>query len=117
MAINTIIFDLGGVLIDWNPEYVYRQVIPDVEKRRYFLDVRRKFGLPKVDEDEFAYEFRLQTIQRCLKAAGTFSFQSAMREKTYFIQFIKPMLRISVRGAISLSRFPAIQEILGREME
>jgi 2-haloacid dehalogenase len=38
MAINTIVFDLGGVLIDWNPEYVYRQVIPDAEKRRYFLD-------------------------------------------------------------------------------
>ena len=22
-AINTIIFDLGGVLIDWNPQYVF----------------------------------------------------------------------------------------------
>ena len=21
--INTLIFDLGGVLIDWNPEYVF----------------------------------------------------------------------------------------------
>jgi len=36
--LNTIIFDLGGVLIDWNPEYVFRQVIPDAEKRRYFFD-------------------------------------------------------------------------------
>ena len=24
--ITTIIFDLGGVLIDWNPEYLYRDV-------------------------------------------------------------------------------------------
>ena len=24
--IKTIIFDLGGVLIDWNPEYVYLDV-------------------------------------------------------------------------------------------
>ena len=23
MKINNIIFDLGGVLIDWNPDYVY----------------------------------------------------------------------------------------------
>lgn len=38
MAINTIIFDLGGVLIDWNPEYVFREVIPDAERRRYFFE-------------------------------------------------------------------------------
>ena len=36
--LNTIIFDLGGVLIDWNPEYVFREVIPDADKRRYFFD-------------------------------------------------------------------------------
>jgi len=33
-----IIFDLGGVLIDWNPEYVFREVIPDPERRQYFFD-------------------------------------------------------------------------------
>ncbi|MEI6412011.1 MAG: HAD family phosphatase [Bacteroidota bacterium] len=38
MALDTIIFDLGGVLIDWNPEYVFRSVIPDAEKRRYFFE-------------------------------------------------------------------------------
>ena len=36
--IDTIIFDLGGVLIDWNPEYVFTKMIPDPEKRRYFFD-------------------------------------------------------------------------------
>ena len=35
--INTIIFDLGGVLIDWNPEYVFREVIPDHDRREYFF--------------------------------------------------------------------------------
>jgi 2-haloacid dehalogenase len=38
MTINTIIFDLGGVLIDWNPEYVFREVIPDEERRRFFFE-------------------------------------------------------------------------------
>lgn len=38
MTISTIIFDLGGVLIDWNPEYVFREVIPDPERRQYFFD-------------------------------------------------------------------------------
>jgi 2-haloacid dehalogenase len=36
--INTIVFDLGGVLVDWNPEYVYRSLIPDPERRRYFFE-------------------------------------------------------------------------------
>ena len=37
-AINTIIFDLGGVLIDWNPKYVFNETYFDsIEKRDYFL--------------------------------------------------------------------------------
>jgi 2-haloacid dehalogenase len=38
LKIDTIIFDLGGVLIDWNPEYVFRDLIPDPGKRQYFFD-------------------------------------------------------------------------------
>jgi len=37
MAISTIIFDLGGVLIDWNPRYVYREVFDSEEKVEWFL--------------------------------------------------------------------------------
>lgn len=37
--INTIIFDLGGVLIDWNPLYVYNdKYFENVEKKAYFFD-------------------------------------------------------------------------------
>jgi 2-haloacid dehalogenase len=37
--IETIIFDLGGVLIDWNPKYVYREVFNGDEKKvDWFLD-------------------------------------------------------------------------------
>ena len=37
--ITTIIFDLGGVLIDWNPEYVYRDVFHgDQDKVDWFLN-------------------------------------------------------------------------------
>jgi 2-haloacid dehalogenase len=35
--IKTIIFDLGGVLIDWNPMYVYRDYFDSEEKRNYFF--------------------------------------------------------------------------------
>jgi 2-haloacid dehalogenase len=36
--INTIIFDLGGVLIDWNPMYVYRNYFDSENKLKYFFE-------------------------------------------------------------------------------
>lgn len=35
--ISAIIFDLGGVLIDWNPDYVFDKVFGDKEKKKYFF--------------------------------------------------------------------------------
>lgn len=35
--INTIVFDLGGVLIDWKPEYVYRTIFSSEEEVQWFL--------------------------------------------------------------------------------
>ncbi len=37
--IDTLIFDLGGVLIDWNPEYVFLEAFEgDREKMQWFFD-------------------------------------------------------------------------------
>lgn len=38
MEINTIIFDLGGVLIDWNPRYVYRTIFKTEEEIDWFFE-------------------------------------------------------------------------------
>ena len=35
---DTIIFDLGGVLIDWNPRYVYRKIFKTEEEVEWFLE-------------------------------------------------------------------------------
>jgi 2-haloacid dehalogenase len=37
MTIKAVVFDFGGVLIDWSPEYLYRELIPDEAERRWFL--------------------------------------------------------------------------------
>ncbi|MBF0279382.1 MAG: HAD family phosphatase [SAR324 cluster bacterium] len=38
MQIHTIVFDLGGVLIDWNPRYLFRKVFQnDSARMEYFL--------------------------------------------------------------------------------
>ncbi len=35
--VDTIIFDLGGVLIDWNPVYLYRKIFAKEEEIDHFL--------------------------------------------------------------------------------
>ena len=35
--INTIIFDFGGVLIDWNPRYMYRDEFEESSEMEHFL--------------------------------------------------------------------------------
>ena len=37
-SFDTIIFDLGGVLIDWNPRYVYRKFFKTEEEVEWFLE-------------------------------------------------------------------------------
>ena len=47
MKIKNIIFDLGGVLIDWNPEYVYlKEFKGDRKKMQIFFDHVCTFGKP-----------------------------------------------------------------------
>lgn len=36
-SIDVAVFDLGGVLLDWNPRYLYRQLFDDAEAMERFL--------------------------------------------------------------------------------
>lgn len=82
------------------------------EKQRLFLSERETLGLPKINAEEFASEFTLQTIQRCLKAIGTFSYQTAVRGKTGYAQYINPMFAVVLPAAEQLNRFPNLRRII-----
>lgn len=86
------------------------------EKKRFFLAEREKLGLGKLDEKEFETEFDLQTVQRCLKAVGTFSFQSINRGKIYFIPFIEPTFRIVLQTLEKLNRFPNMRKTIEKSL-
>lgn len=112
--IGSAAYDLVSFLLD-------RVTVPPpaewiAEHQRGFHIGRERLGLEPLDPAAFAEEFRLQTIQRCLKAVGTFSFQSATRGKTYFLPFIKPMLGIVADAVAELGRFPELAKLLDEEI-
>lgn len=113
--IGSAAYDLVSLLLDRvttlpTPEWL-------AEKRRRLIDERAALGLERLDEAAFAHEFRLQTIQRCLKAIGTFSFQAATRGKTHFLEYIAPMFGIVRRAAENLERFPHLRRIIAEELD
>jgi 2-haloacid dehalogenase len=36
-TIKAAVFDVGGILLDWNPRYLYRKLIPDPAEMEWFL--------------------------------------------------------------------------------
>jgi N-acetylmuramate 1-kinase len=112
--IGSTSYDLVSLLLDRVTELPTPEWL--AEKREFFISEREKLALPKLDATEFAQEFRLQTIQRCLKAIGTFSFQSANRGKIHFDRYINPMFEIVLRACENLGRFPNLQKSIKREI-
>ena len=105
-------YDLVSLLLDRVTE---APTLAEVRMRRLFLLAEREQrGLqPAYEADDFAREFRLMTVQRCLKAVGTFSYQTGVcgRGEAY-AHFIEPMLLIVLQAARWLNRFPALQSAI-----
>jgi aminoglycoside/choline kinase family phosphotransferase len=104
-------YDLVSFLLDRQP------CLPSLAELRthrlFFLEERRKQGLPAIDPDDFAQEFRLMTIQRGLKATGTFSCQTAVFGRgAAYERFIQPTLQIVLQAAEWLERFPTLRRMI-----
>ena len=113
--IGTTSYDLVSLLLDRITEPPPAEWL--AEKRRSLTHFRLELGLNDLEQSALAREFRLQTIQRCLKAAGTFSFQAANRGKTHFIPFIRPMFAIALRAAQNLDQFPTLRSVISNEIQ
>jgi 2-haloacid dehalogenase len=63
MQRDTVIFDLGGVLLDWNPEYLYSQLFEDQTEMEEFLATICTRDWHK------AHDLGVDTHQSCLELA------------------------------------------------
>lgn len=104
-------YDLVSFLLDRQP---CPPSLADLRAHRLFLlEKRRLLGLGPIDPDDFALEFRLMTIQRGLKATGTFSYQTAVSGRaTVYQHFIEPTLQIVLQAAEWLERFPTLRRMI-----
>ncbi len=108
--IGSVVYDLVSLLLDRVTEIPTQEWLEG--KKKYFLNEREKLGLDSLKLNEFNYEFDLTTIQRCLKAIGTFSNQAANFRKTDYVQYINPMFEIVLNACRRLQRFPNLQRII-----
>jgi aminoglycoside/choline kinase family phosphotransferase len=104
-------YDLVSLLLDRQPA---PPSLAEVRTHRlFFLDERRRCGLAAIDPDDFGREFRLMTIQRGLKAIGTFSCQTAVYGRgAFYERHITPTLLIVLQAAEWLERFPVLQRMI-----
>jgi aminoglycoside/choline kinase family phosphotransferase len=111
---------MGPVTYDIVPLLVERRLQPAdegwiEEHQDYFLRARIEQGLPPIDVNELRYEFNLMTVQRQLKAIGTFSYQTAVvgRGEVYE-KYIPPAVATVLKALSkpSMKEYPALRRAL-----
>src|SRR6266849_5900665 len=104
-------YDLVSLLMDRQAEPPSLAAVRS--HRLYFLEARRRQGLPGLDPDDFSKEFRLMTIQRGLKAVGTFSYQTAVCGRgAFYEKHIRPTFLIVLEAAEWLELFPVLRRMI-----
>ena len=108
-------YDLVSFLLDRQPE---SPSLAELRAHRlHLLEERRVQGLEPLDPDEFAREFRLMTIQRGLKAVGTFSYHTAVNKRgAFYERFIEPTFLIVSQAAEWLERFPTLRKMINERL-
>ncbi len=108
-------YDLVSLLMDRQPE---PPSLAEVRGHRlFFLEERRRLGLEPIDPDDFVKEFRLMTIQRGLKAIGTFSYQTAVCGRgAFYERHIQPTFLIVLQAADWLDRFQVLRRIINERI-
>jgi aminoglycoside/choline kinase family phosphotransferase len=81
-----------------------------------FIAMKAESRFPIIDIDEFKNELELMTVQRMLKAVGTYASQAAAGNPAY-LEYIEPALQRAVSAMEKLGRFDATRGLLMVNLE
>jgi aminoglycoside/choline kinase family phosphotransferase len=65
------------------------------------------------DPADFRPEFEMMTLQRMLKAVGTYTYQQGVFNNDVYVSYIDPAFLAARRALNSLDRFPALSRFIG----
>ena len=63
-AYNTVVFDFGGVLIDWNRKYMYRKVFKDEQEMEWFLENVCTLEWNNLQDEGFPFSETIPALQK-----------------------------------------------------
>ena len=79
----------------------------------YFLSQRR---LSDPEREQFRTQFELMSVQRLLKALGTYGYQISQRGKRVYQTYVRGTLVRARQSVLRLGEFPGIESLLEREI-
>jgi hypothetical protein len=77
----------------------------------HFIEMKSRSALPLEDVNEFRRELDLMTVQRMLKAVGTYASQAAIGNVIY-VDYIEPALERAIAAIDRLNRFEPTRDLL-----
>ncbi|PYP88636.1 MAG: hypothetical protein DMF61_05485 [Blastocatellia bacterium AA13] len=102
-------YDLASLLEDPYSK-LDRVIVSGLIER--FLELKTHSSEPIEDRSEFLTEYYKMTIQRMLKAIGTYSYQAAVMKNEAYVPYIEPALRSAVSALEVLSLYPIIRRAI-----
>jgi N-acetylmuramate 1-kinase len=107
-------YDLVSLLRDSYVDFTEAQVDALMA---FFLALRDGRLPAPSDPAEFRRRFDLMSLQRNLKALGTFGFQTTSRQNTVYIQYIPRTLTFARANLVRYPRFARLRELLAEYLE
>lgn len=104
-------YDVASLLSD--PYTAFDSAIVE-EMTERFIEMKAASTVLLGDVDEFRTELELMTLQRMLKAIGTYAYQAAAMKNPVYTPYIEPAIHSALASMRSLGRFASIRALLER---
>ncbi len=102
-------YDLASLVYD-----PYTELDPLIAREiiERFIEMKSASSVPIGDEDQFRHELELMTVQRMLKAVGTYSYQAAVAGNISYLPYIEPAINRALKAMSALGRFQNTRALL-----
>jgi aminoglycoside/choline kinase family phosphotransferase len=102
-------YDLASLLSD--PYAAIPGALAD-EMVEFFIELKAASRVPLESLEEFRQEMHLMTVQRMLKAIGTYAYQAAVMKNEVYVGYIEPATRAALASMKALGRFDTTRDLI-----